>query len=147
MKFKELFTLAASGAPVVVECKDEVGRWDGYAEAGMRMAIVGGRVTEPEVGQLLVDFTEFDSFNQTFESRNYYDAEGKPTRTAREAGYYKPKDAFYVDPEEDIGAFLEIIDDKRKRLIVAYAELPEPKPSYTSWLEQMVVTHVLEGND
>lgn len=139
MNFKELFSLAASG-PVTVECLKGVNRWEGcYPEPGMRFDVVGGIVKESEVGHMSVDYSRFDEFNKSFESHVYYGKNGENDLTAREAGWYKVEEVIYVDPEDDISNYFEIVADERKGLIQAYAELPEPKPSYVSWLEAQVL--------
>lgn len=141
MKFKELFALAASGATVTVECREGVLRWEGcYPNPGIRFDVESGKITEPDVGQMLVSYSNFDEFNKAFESHDY----GKNNLTAREAGYYKLRESIYVDPEEDISEYLEIVGDERKRLLLRYAALPEPKPSYVGWLESLVLTSIRE---
>lgn len=43
-----------------------------------------------------LDFSEFESYNAQFESHNYYDNEGSPRLTAREAGCYEPVQVYVV---------------------------------------------------
>jgi hypothetical protein len=140
MKFSEFFALAHAGAPIAVECKPGVSRWEGcYPEAGMRLDVVGGILDDVDVARMDVDFSRFDEFNRRFESANFYHSKGPDTVTAREANCYRVRDFIYVDPEEDIEAYFTVLGDARKALLDSYAALPEPRPSYVSWLEDLVL--------
>lgn len=141
MKFKEVLALDEAGAPVAVECKAGVNRWDGcYPEPGMRFEVTGGVIDEPDVARLNVNYARFDEFNKAFESSDYRDKNGNGVLTAREAGWYKVTEFIYVDPDEDIDAYFTILADDRKALIEAYAALPQPKDSYIAWLEKQVLS-------
>jgi hypothetical protein len=142
MKFKDLLALAKAGAPVAVECKSGVNRWDGcYPETGMRLEVTGGRIDEPDVARIEVDYALFDEFNKAFESSDYRDKNGDGVLTARQAGWYKVQEFLYVDPEEEIDSYFTILADERKSLVEAYAALPEPKSTYVAWLEQRLLSN------
>jgi hypothetical protein len=85
-----------------------------------------------QVFMVIVDFSEFDEMNRQFESRNYYDSDGNPTKNAREAGYYEVVDHLWVGP--NFNEMVEVIAEPVTETIVGVsimrdgipASLPKP---------------------
>lgn len=71
---------------------------EAYPEEGMKARVKGLRMThDGDVVELVVDYTEFEDYNERFESANYYDDNGNPTLTARESGFYEQRETLYID--------------------------------------------------
>lgn len=135
----DLCQFLQSGKQPVVTFKAGIDDKESYAEKNMRARVL--RCTSPdsdEVLKLTFDFEEFDAHNTPLESSNYYDAKGAPTRTAKQAGYYKPQEDLYFD-------LTELVDDlfifESGAAIALFEEYKKEAPtrSYVSWLEQKVL--------
>ena len=126
--------LADRGA--VIEFGPHVGRdVDVYAEPGMRARLKGFRfheVYECEVATF--DFSEFEEHNRPLEKAGWYDKDGNPTLTAREAGFYKPQDTMYVNLD-DIGNIVRPLPSATSLLIACYQDDDGGFASYGAWLE------------
>jgi hypothetical protein len=82
----------------VIEFTAGVADLEVYAEEGMKARVKGFRlICEGEVVEMVVDYSEFEKHNEGFESANYYDDNGNPILTAREAGFYEPRDTIFLD--------------------------------------------------
>lgn len=93
----------------VIQFDKGINLYEVYAEEGMKARIVGyvyNMYSEEDptneskdaetVHKLLVDYSEFEQHNEKYEESNYYDKDGNPCLTAREAGYYNVKDEIYM---------------------------------------------------
>ena len=69
---------------------------ESYIEIGMRAEITGGRENGNDVLMFNLDYSKFSKFNESFEIANYYDANGVPCLTARQAGHYKDQDTLHL---------------------------------------------------
>ena len=130
-----LKALAASRS--VVTLGKGVEYCENYAEEGMMARIVGFRIEDGDCILLKFDFTEFDNFNRSFESSNYYDQQGHATLTARLAGYYKPIDEYFFG--EDVLNIVKPVEDARINLLKRWTEETEGKITYVAWLENQVL--------
>jgi hypothetical protein len=68
-----------------------------YAEPGMLAKVTSVRRIEEDLFSVSVSYSPFEEHNKNFELANYYDAQGVPSITAREAGFYSPTEAIYFD--------------------------------------------------
>jgi len=104
----------------IIQFKTAIEDFECYAEGNMRARVTYIKPTylnDPDprehVYKLGVDFTEFETFNEKFESFNYYDENGIPRLNARQAGFYQAKDVIYMPgPEyEDWSKYLEVVSE------------------------------------
>ena len=91
----------------IVEFGPNIEDMETYAEAKMR-----ARITKIEpmytdspnvwehVYKVHVDYSEFEEENAPFETSDYYDKDGRPRLTAREAGFYHVQDTIYMPSPE-----------------------------------------------
>ena len=138
MKGKELAQMVKDGIRPVVTFKAPILDKEGYLETGMRGRLVAVSNEHDDMFKLHVDLSEFDDFNRQFESANYYDKDGVPRLTAREAGFYKvPKDELYVGNDEDVD-FCEVEEPGRLGLYETYRKV-SANTTYVQWLEDRVL--------
>jgi hypothetical protein len=138
---QQLFDLVQQGKRPVVRFTKAVLDAECYAEPGMMARVIGVSLQHDDVLKLDVDYGEFEAHNKALESANYYDKEGKPTWTARQAGYYKPIDWLYVDAGGSGPSFAEIMPDAASALYDRFRAETGAKGDvpYVSWLEQAVL--------
>lgn len=125
------------GGPLAIELGAGVVELEAYAEPKMRAHLVAVELQRDDIAVLKVDYSAFEDFNKTFEQANYYDAQGNPTLTAREAGQYEPKEDLYVMASDDLESkILAILPS------VSLALIDEFKGSghanYVRWLEEQL---------
>lgn len=114
---------------------------EGYLEAGMRGRLIGVSNERHNMFLLHIDLTEFEDFNRQFESKNYFDKDGVPRLSAREAGYHKePAESFYVGNREAVD-FCDVEEAERLRLYDNYRRAGAGT-SYVQWLEDQVLAGV-----
>lgn len=149
MLFSELIS-TQSFIGKAVEFKSGVEDLEGYAEKGMRATIMSIKKSgsDDDVCVIEFDFTQFDEYNKQFESSNYYDKKGngEACLNAREAGYYKPHEKYYIFAgtswdvnTDDIFTFLCDMND-----IALLKETFEKsgESSYVSWLESIALEKI-----
>lgn len=139
-KIAELVRLIQNGAKPVVQFGRDIADKESYPDAGMRARALSVRKENSDVLYIEFDFSEFEAFNLPFEQPNYYDKAGKPTLTARQAGFYRPQDNLYFDADEDVETSLELVADERTALYNQY-QASGTSETYVSWLE----SKALEG--
>ena len=132
---KDLVALAAHGKQFVVTFKAEVEDLEGYPEAGMKARIVSAQDHHDDVVRIMFDFSDFDAHNKTLEKSNYYDKQGKPTLTAREAGFYKPADHLFFLRDDEVTRYFDIANDASTALLAEFSASGTTS-SYVGWLEQ-----------
>jgi hypothetical protein len=135
---KELANMVTDGVRPVVTFNKKVENKEGYFEAGMRGRLTAIRGLRDDVFELIVDVREFDEYNKQFETANYFDKSGKPTLTAREAGFYSADGHLevYTDTELEVD-FLEIEEPSRLQVYQDYVKSGE-KVAYVQWLESQL---------
>ena len=112
---------------------------EGYAETGMRARLIGVyKGGDEDCIEIKVDFSEFEDFNKGFESSNYYDKSGQACLSAREAGFYKPVDNYFIDTKSAL-TLIAVVDDWRGRLFEEWQKNGNGA-SYVSWLETKVAS-------
>lgn len=140
---KDLVAAVAASAPVAVEFGPGIDEYESYAEPGMRGLIVSARLINPDLAQLYVDFEAFAQHNRALESANYYDQEGRPRLTAREAGQYSPQDTpypLYLAPNAPLQGVLTLLDAARAELLARYLAAGSGS-TCVRWLEDLVLAH------
>lgn len=136
---KDLADAVRQGLRPVVTFGKGIEDKEGYPEAGMRARVVAASDAGND-GMLKVVF-EFESFadhNRPLESRNYYDKAGKPTLTAREAGFYTPEEHLYFDADEELSGTLTVTDEGSVLLFEAF-KAEGSTLSYVEWLERQLL--------
>lgn len=94
-------------------------------------------------------FAKFEDYNRSFEVAAFFDAEGKPTLTAREAGSYNVEDYLYI--EANWRDYIIVLDAGSAKLLALFMTDKEAQPdiTYTAWLEAMVLAampHLKSGD-
>lgn len=138
MNISNILELVRTGGRPIVTCKPGIDVCEGYAEAGIKARIVGGRLSSNDVVHLMFDYHEFESHNTPLESANYRDGSGGHTKTAHEAGEYKPVEELYFDPSHDTAELFEVASDDQMKLYEQYLS-SQAATSYVSWLERRVI--------
>lgn len=71
-----------------------------YAEPGIRARVTEISVDESDKDDqfctVIVDYSEFDEVNKTFESHDFFNERREPCLTAREAGMYRSTEKIYL---------------------------------------------------
>lgn len=138
MNCMEFAHMVGSGVHPVVVFKKAIEDCEGYAEAAMRARIAGARVMPDGIVEFTMDFTGLDAFNQPFESTNYYDEKRVACLTARQAGFYKPVEVYYLDAGQETP--FEVVEARHVSLYEQYlASGVGVDESYVAWLESMVL--------
>lgn len=111
-----------------------------YLEPGMLMRIT--RIDEREEDFTVVhyDVSEFEDRNRPLETANYYDKNGSPCLTAREAGHFKPKDTAYLPGIDSYGKLFKVADSEgAERLAEAFAQRDDKTMTYLAWCEKEIM--------
>lgn len=138
--WKEAADAIRNGHSIVVQFRKPIEEQEGYLEAGMRGKLTAFTEEDDTLVKFTVDLTDFDVYNRSFESTNYYDASGNPTLTAREAGYY-PKnhlESMWVDENASVGEVAEILTDEAMGLYNEYLAASVKHIPYPVWLETQI---------
>lgn len=136
MNARELKELLVGG-PLAVEFGVGVEDLESYPEPKMRAHLVAIDLQRDDVAVLKVDYSAFDEYNKAFEQANYYDQQGNPTLTAREAGHYEPQDDLYVMASDDLQLrTLTVLPNKSLALIDEFKS--SGHASYVRWLEEQL---------
>lgn len=128
-----------------------------YIEPGMRATILGGGrplspLTKSNVVEwnpanphhnrikFMVSLAGFDVYNKQFESSDFFDKDGVPCLTAREAGWYKETQYVYLNPAE-IFELIQPLDGVCSDISALFSEYTnsESNLTYTQWLESQLV--------
>jgi hypothetical protein len=137
MTANEFAGLVTDGIHPVIEFKKDIEDIESYAEPGMRARAVGVATTNDNGVKFSLDFTEFDDFNKAFEQANYYDKKGRPTLTAREAGFYKGVETYFFEVQDETDKYFEVVKSRSLDLYERYKSSKEGV-SYVQWLEAKV---------
>jgi hypothetical protein len=118
---------------------------EAYPEPGMRGRIIS--IDEQDTHRsdlhdhlykITFDYSEFDEFNKSLESSNYYDRKGVACLTAREAGIYAPDELIYFGSPElyPFEGYFTILDDRQNILLRRFKE--SGATNYVEWLEGQI---------
>lgn len=132
--YQELLTLIGKDIeflPAIETYADEF-------DAGMR-ATVTGIAPDGDCYQIQFTFAKFDDYNRPFEKPTYFDSDGKPALTVREAGYYRTENYLFV--EDNWQDCVRLLDDASAGLFDLYAIDHKVRPdlTYIAWLETIVL--------
>lgn len=125
-----------SGRPLAVEFGPRIEEQEAYTESGMRAHILDYGVEHGDVLKVKVSYELFEEFNQAFEKANYFDKNGNPTLTARQAGQYQVTETLYMSPDEPVDGYLTPIEPELGLLQEWQAS--GSKESYVSFLENRI---------
>lgn len=135
----DLLELVRSGSKPVVVFKKGVIEKEDYAEPGMRARVLSATAPDgDDVLEIMFDFGEFEDFNRPLEVANYYDKDGKPSQTAREAGFYKPQDRYFYGLNDPLADELEVVPTASLAMFEEFKAL-NSTDSYVEWLEKQVL--------
>jgi len=120
----------------VVRFTSKIEEQEAYAEAGMHARLVSATLdAQMNLVVYVFDYSEFDALNQALESHDYFDKDGKPTLTAREAGHYSSRETCYCYPEEETP--FELVDPAHQKFAQEFAQ--SGSTNYMEWLEQALI--------
>ena len=127
-----------------IEFYGKIDDYEYYAEAGMRATITDVTVQNSNPKDMVikvgVSFVDFDEYNKKYESSNYYNDEGKPKWTAREAGFYEVVGYFYAG--NNVHDVLKLADPASRKLFDLFSadKVSQPNITYVEWLEAIAVS-------
>ena len=118
--------------------------YEGYLEVGMRATVVnisGYDESDPEdpVFKMDLSLEGHDDRNLAFElCREFYDRNGTPCLSAREAGMYGLSDFLYLG--NNWATIFKLVDPGDANLVAQYNSSKHmvPNMSYVQWLEDFV---------
>jgi hypothetical protein len=139
----ELVQMVRQGKTPVVQFKKGIeSKDDCYPEEGMRARVLHASDPDPDgCVKIVFDFEEFADHNKQYERTNYYDKHGRPSLTAREAGFYKPQDDIYFDGDEEMEGQLAIQAEAGLWLYESFTA-EKSGESYVQWLERKLIDAV-----
>jgi hypothetical protein len=137
MKHSAIIDLLKNGVHPLITFNKGAEDLECYPEANMRARIIGAVVEHDDVMKLTVSYAEFDEFNKSFESSNYYNKNGNAVWTAREADLYTITEVLYVMADADVGTAFTINDGNIDGLYNEYKETGSTD-DYVTWLENQV---------
>ena len=126
----------------VVRFKKDIEDCEGYAEAGMVARFASFSVDsegDDESYRIVFDFSEFADRNKPFETAGYFDSNGRPVLTAREAGFYEDQETYYIGYRQ-IGDCFELIDPRIDELYKDFNQSRKDGQSYVEWLENQLLS-------
>lgn len=125
---------------------------ESYFEAGMKAKITGISIVKPEenesdlVYKVNLDYSQFDDYNKSFETSNYYNKTGVPCLTAREAGLYNVQDTLYLGSDNILSwnNYFEVGHDSvSNRMFDRYSRrTSDTELSYLKWLETQLSKYI-----
>lgn len=140
MTYRDLVQMVENGRRPFVEFTSKIEEFDGYFDSGMRAKIVGASLDDNGVTvRINFDFEQFTVLNDSVEKHTYYDKNGNPVLSAKEAGCY-PKDykeTFWFEVDDEVDEYFTFF----KSYINVYDKyMTERKDgqSYTQWMEETI---------
>lgn len=132
--YQELLTLVGKD----IEFLSAVEKYADEFDAGMR-ATVTGIAPDGDHYQIQLTLAKFEDYNRPFETPTYFDSDGKPTLTVREAGYYRMENYLYV--EDNWRDCVKLLDDTSAGLFDLYLidRAAGSDLTYIAWLETLVL--------
>ena len=125
---------------------------ESYCEAGMKAKIIGITIVRAEknesdlVYKVKLDYSQFDDYNKSFETSNYYDKSGVSCMTAREAGFYNVQDTLYLGSDNiwPWNTYFEVGHDSvSNRMFDRYSRrTSDTELSYLKWLETQLSKYI-----
>ena len=125
-----------AGQPFAIEFQGGIESLEGYADQGMRAHVTSFESFGDGVVKVHVDFSAFDEFNKAIEKPNYFDKNGSPTLTAREAGQYQATDILFMDEGDNLAHFFALLNPQN--VLVDEWRQSQTTDSYVTFLENQV---------
>jgi hypothetical protein len=108
---------------------------EGYADAGMMARLDRlGKIDQDGSLSFFVDFKGLDDVNIPLEQSNYYNASGKPTLNARQAGFYSQKESYWAENLDKLDSLFTVADPRVEMLLEAYRDEKNEGETYQDWL-------------
>ncbi len=119
MDSSALFNLIDGGTKPVVKFLSGIEDQETCIDRGMYGRIINVRHEHDDVYVMYIDLSDFEGHNDSVAQHNYYDSDGNPTKTAKEAGQYPENgiETFYVDYGRDLSDILEIDDSGVNQIV------------------------------
>lgn len=108
MTIRQLRERVHNGEVIIVRFNDNIEKWESCIDSGMMAEIVNiESPDEYDTSKVLFDLNKFDEYNDRFAQRNYYDKNGEPILTAKEAGFYPRNgiESVWFDIDSEIEEF------------------------------------------
>jgi hypothetical protein len=128
-----------------IQFTSKIEEMEAYPEKGMRARIVSVDEKDTHMKDLhdhmyiiTFDYSEFDEFNEQFESANYYDKNSVACLTAREAKMYDVKERIYFGSPElwPLEDYFTTLDARQNELLKRFKK--SRAESYVEWLESQI---------
>lgn len=110
-----------------------------YPETGMRATVLGYTAIHDNLGKLLVSYAKFDQYNAALEAHNYYDKNGEPRLTAREAGCYTETETIVVDEDPRFRICKPLEPEVSNILTEWSSSVADHQLSYSAWTTQQLI--------
>lgn len=136
--FTELLHLLNNKQTFEVSCLEKVEDLEAYPDKGMRLTITGGRHDHDGVIILNVSYEKYESYNEAFEKRNYYDKNHVACLNAREAGWYKVEDKLFVMDSDGPNTYFVELNDGANHWVREYLAYRQPNETYVAFLERLL---------
>jgi hypothetical protein len=108
-----------------------------YFEAGMLARVKAIKILARDMTIATLDVTEFEESNAPLEKANYYDSNGTPCLTARQAGSFKACGDHYLEPIDTYEKYFRILpeDPDRAQLFADFQARDDQSLTYVRWCE------------
>ena len=137
--FRELKTLCDRGARFTVAFERAVEDSEGYLEEGMRGVLSAPVEDHGDHLVFQVDLEAHEAHNDAVSKPNYYDNNGNPTLTAKQAGHYPKnhRETLYADSDRALHEVVKPAPAAANNLMEEFAASGDT--SYISWLERTLI--------
>jgi len=141
MKTEEFFKLFKTsrsvGVPTIIEITNHID--DIYLQIGMKGEVVGMK-DKGGYYELYVNLEPFESYNDKFDKKIWYDRNGWPNLTGKEAGFYPNNhvESIYLDVDQDVKFRIVEKTTFTTDLFELYLKDDVEKGIYNEWLENVI---------
>jgi len=141
MKFSEFLKLMQPGDRIAVEFFRGIEDQECCIDRSMRADIVDCVLDGDGILHLFFDLGPYEAHNKPFEQANYYDKNGEPCLTARQAKMFNERECVYFSLDDDVSRYFRVISEDEGTLYGEYKKDPTAKDlAYTQWLESQVLS-------
>lgn len=154
MKAQDWMAMVRRGQQPVIELLPGAEKHDAFGEScldrGMRARLVGARLDRNDHTIVVLSFDqgEFEEHNASFAQRNYYDKDGHPTLSAKQAGQYQQVVDGYFQVDDDLSAMIRDVPKAQTGLSLQEEfRSSGANGSYVDWLERQLVQARTQSND
>lgn len=139
MNFLTLRDMVGNGYCPPVRFKNDIRELNSYFEPGMMATLDGVVDYQNNHSGFVFNVSDYKENNLTFETPNFYDANGTPRLTATEAKLAPcTRLTLFFMYKDEVDQFLEIIQDNYTVLFKLYQQSKSPV-TYVRWLEQQLI--------